>query len=112
MVYLEPTGGAINGKDISASAFPHRNAVFSLHILPGGDNKEQDTDMINWAKDFHEQLTQHATGGVYVNLMSHDEEERVKNAAYGPNFERLLAIKTKWDPTNIFSANQNIKGRV
>jgi FAD/FMN-containing dehydrogenase len=49
----------------------------------------------------------YATGGVYVNLLGTDEQERVP-AAYGPNFERLAAIKARWDPGNLFHANHNI----
>jgi len=45
---------------------------------------------------------------VYVNFMTEDEKERV-SAAYGPNYERLVAAKTRYDPRNLFRNNQNIK---
>jgi hypothetical protein len=49
----------------------------------------------------------HATGGVYVNLIAEDEADRV-SAAYGDNYGRLVELKQKWDPANLFSNNYNI----
>jgi hypothetical protein len=51
-------------------------------------------------------MAQYATGGVYVNFMSEDED-RV-GAAYGANFGRLAKLKKRWDPTNLFRVNQNV----
>ena len=48
------------------------------------------------------------TGGVYVNFLSQEGEERVR-AAYGGNYDRLVALKNKYDPMNLFRFNQNIK---
>lgn len=53
-------------------------------------------------------MQKESTGGVYVNLMGHDEKSRIK-AAYGENFDRLTEIKKKWDPDNILRMNQNIE---
>jgi FAD/FMN-containing dehydrogenase len=50
-----------------------------------------------------------STGGVYVNLLSQDEGQERVVAAYGSNYERLVALKSKYDPTNLFRVNQNIK---
>lgn len=108
MVYFEPQGGALGRVDPAATAFPHRNAAFSIHIMTGWDDPQHDDDNINWAKAFFQALAPHATGGVYVNLLSHDEEERVK-AAYGENWDRLAKLKRKWDPNNVFGMNHNIK---
>jgi FAD/FMN-containing dehydrogenase len=49
-----------------------------------------------------------ATGGVYVNFMPDDEAQRVRSGAYGPNFDRLVKIKAKYDPKNLFRMNQNV----
>jgi len=55
-----------------------------------------------------DRMTPHATGGVYVNFMPEDETQRVRVGAYGPNYERLAKLKTKYDPKNLFRHNQNI----
>ena len=51
----------------------------------------------------------HATGGVYVNFLSQDEGEERVRAAYGANYPRLVALKNRYDPANLFRLNQNIK---
>ena len=107
MAYLEPMGGAANKIAPSATAFPHREAAYSVHIFPGWDDKAEDEKNIKWAKDFHKAIASEATGGVYLNLLSHDEKDRIK-AAYGENYQRLVQIKKKWDPKNLFRRNHNI----
>ncbi len=108
MAYLEPMGGAANKPDITATAFPHRDKAYYLHIFPGWSDAREDEKNINWAKDFHKTIQKEAAGGVYVNLMCHDEQERIKTA-YGQNYDRLMEVKKKWDPENLFSSNHNIK---
>lgn len=106
--YFEPFGGAINRVDPTATAFPHRDAAYEFHIFPGWLDPEQDDELIQWAQDFHAALAPHTSGGVYVNLLSQDEQERVPQA-YGPNYERLTRIKKQWDPDNLFRMNHNIE---
>ena len=67
-----------------------------------------DKKCIAWAREFFDKMSPHATGGVYVNFMPEDEGERVRQGAYGPNFERLAKLKAKYDPGNLFRMNQNI----
>ncbi|WP_051286555.1 FAD-binding oxidoreductase [Salinimicrobium terrae] len=107
MTYLEPMGGMVKRIKSSATAFPHRDKAYSLHILPGWGEAEKDKENIDWAEEFHRTLQKETVGGVYVNLMSHDEEERV-TAAYVQNYDRLVEIKKKWDPDNLFRSNHNI----
>jgi FAD/FMN-containing dehydrogenase len=54
----------------------------------------------------------HATGGVYVNFLHNDEGETRVRAAYGDHYDRLAAIKARYDPDNVFRSNQNIKPTV
>ena len=54
-------------------------------------------------------MAPHATGGVYVNFMPEDESQRVRDGAYGPNYERLSRLKGRYDPSNLFRRNQNIQ---
>jgi FAD/FMN-containing dehydrogenase len=62
----------------------------------------------DWARNYWQDLHPHGAGGAYVNFMMEEGEDRVK-ATYGTNYERLVAIKTKYDPNNLFRVNQNIK---
>jgi FAD/FMN-containing dehydrogenase len=67
-----------------------------------------DQTCIGWARKLFEAMSPHATGTAYVNFMPGDESERVE-AAYGANFERLAQIKRRYDPSNLFRMNQNVK---
>ena len=107
VVYLEPMGGAINRIDQKATAFPHRSAAYSIHILTGWSDADKDEPVLSWSREFYNELKPFSTGGVYVNLLGHDESDRVKNA-YGTNFQKLREIKKKWDPGNLFRQNHNI----
>jgi FAD/FMN-containing dehydrogenase len=68
---------------------------------------DDDESVLGWASDFHNAMAEHATGGVYVNLIADDETSRIP-AAYGSNYGRLRELKKRWDPTNLFSSNYNI----
>jgi FAD/FMN-containing dehydrogenase len=106
--YLEPLGGAIGRVDSSATSFGERNAGYSFHILAGWMDAADDDSVMAWARAFHDAMVPNATGGVYVNLLGDDEEDRVP-AAYGENYRRLVELKTKWDPANLFRMNHNIQ---
>lgn len=108
MAYLERGGGAIGRVDPGATAFPHRRAPYDVHIFPGWSDPSEDAAMMQWARDFHDAMAVHSTGGVYVNLLGRDEAERVP-AAYGPNYARLVTVKKEWDPDNVFTGNHNIR---
>lgn len=107
IVYLEAEGGAVGRVEPSATAFPHRDAAFALHIFPGWTDAADDSAMMEWASSFHREMAPHSTGGVYVNLLGGDEADG-SQAAYGTNHSRLSAMKRKYDPTNLFRHNQNI----
>jgi FAD/FMN-containing dehydrogenase len=68
---------------------------------------DRDDELITWAREFHDALAPYAAEGVYVNYVDQDEE-RVRDA-YGDWYERLVGLKTEWDPENLFRVNQNIK---
>lgn len=108
MAYFEPMGGAIGRVASDAMAFPHRSAAFGLHILPGWSDPGDDEPLMRWAREFHDAMSPHATGGVYVNLLGRDESARIPDA-YGSNYERLKRLKAEYDPENLFRLNQNIE---
>ncbi len=110
LVGFEPLGGAISRVDPSATAFAHRDAKFALGIWAGWTDPADDEKIKSWTRDFHKAFVPYSTGGVYVNYLDQDDDERV-NAAFGDSYARLRDIKAKWDPENFFCLNQNIRPR-
>jgi len=107
-VFFEWMGGAIAKADPDATAFPHRNATVSFTIAPKWTDPGRDDELIGWAREFFEATAPYGPEDVYVNLLSHDEPERVQDA-YGEGYERLRELKREWDPNNFFQMNQNIE---
>jgi FAD/FMN-containing dehydrogenase len=69
----------------------------------------QPEKIISWTKSYYDALHPYSAGGAYVNFLMGDEgDDRVKKT-YGDNYERLVAIKNRYDPGNLFRVNQNIK---
>ena len=74
----------------------------------GKANKELIT---SWTKDYYDAVHPHSAGGAYINFMMEEGEDSVK-ASYKDNYDRLVRIKNRYDPTNLFRVNQNIKPSV
>ncbi len=110
-VLIEQLGGAVSRVSEDETAFPHRAAPYDLVITPmWADPAESDTHM-RWADELWQAMQPFTNGAVYVNYLSNEGETRIK-AAYGSNYERLVALKNKYDPLNLFCCNQNIKPTV
>jgi FAD/FMN-containing dehydrogenase len=94
-----------------AMAYAHRRAIYNVVALSAWENREDSDCNIEWTRAFHRDLQTHLSGGVYVNDLQevHDEGEARVREAYGDNYDRLVALKTMYDPANIFRSNQNIK---
>ncbi len=107
-IFVAHLGGAAGKVASDAMAYPHRNATFVLNVHTRWANAEQDSECISWARRFFEATAPYATGGVYVNFMTADEQGRVR-AAYGSNYDRLASLKAKYDPRNLFQVNLNVK---
>ena len=101
-------GGELNRVPSDATAYPHRDAQYLLHITTHWTESEKDPDCQEWTRTLHATLREHGTGGEYVNNQTDDSEARVR-AAYGENYDRLAAIKNKWDPENVFRSTQNVE---
>jgi FAD/FMN-containing dehydrogenase len=107
-IFVAHMGGATNRVSEEATAYPHRDANFVLNVHTRWGDPSQDDDCVGWARSFFDETAPYATGGVYVNFMPEDESERV-TGAYGSNYQRLTALKSKYDPGNLFRLNQNIQ---
>jgi FAD/FMN-containing dehydrogenase len=100
-------GGAVSRVPADATAYAHRDAQFVLNVHGRWEDPAKDAACIAWARQLFQAATPFATGGVYVNFLTAEEQGRVP-AAYGNNYARLVALKKKYDPSNLFRVNQNI----
>lgn len=106
-IFFAQLGGAVNRVATDATAYPHRDANFVLNVHGRWDETGDDDKCIRWAREFFRETSPFATGGVYINFMTEEETDRI-GSAYGSGYERLLKIKKKYDPENLFRMNQNI----
>jgi FAD/FMN-containing dehydrogenase len=101
-------GGAVGRVPQSATAYTHRDAQYVLNVHGRWADPAKDDECIAWARGVFDATVPFATGGVYVNFLTQEEGARV-GAAYGENYQRLVAVKDRYDPTNLFRVNQNIR---
>jgi len=107
-MHLYPINGAASRVGSSDTPWAYRDATWAM-VIVGVDADPANKDVItNWTKAYWEALKPYCAAGGYVNFMMDEGEERVK-ATYGHNYERLVRIKNKYDPNNLFKVNQNIK---
>ncbi|MEZ4690560.1 MAG: FAD-binding oxidoreductase [Ignavibacteria bacterium] len=110
-MHLYPINGAASKPGNGDTAWNHRDSKYAMIIL-GVDPDPANKDMITkWTKDYYDALQSHSEEGAYVNFMMEEGEGRIK-AAYGENYEKLVQVKNKYDPKNLFRVNQNIKPTV
>ena len=107
---IEQFGGAVARVPADETAFAQRDALFNLAIISRWADAATAQTHIDWAKKSSEAAREFASGGVYVNYLGVEGADRVK-AAYGSKYDKLVAVKTKYDPSNLFSMNQNILPR-
>jgi len=108
---LEHFHGAATRVGVSETAFPHRSDGYNFLVLSQWLQPEETDRCTSWARTSYGQMEPFVGPGRYVNYLGDDEPGDPAVAAYGPNFKRLQEIKTKYDPTNFFHMNQNIKPR-
>ncbi|MBG7602692.1 MAG: FAD-binding oxidoreductase [Gammaproteobacteria bacterium] len=109
-IFIALLGGEANRVAADATAYAHRDVNFVLNVHARWDEQGQDKTCVSWSREFFNAAAPYAMGGVYVNFMTQDETDRI-GSAYGPNYDRLVQIKQKYDPDNLFHMNQNIKPR-
>ena len=106
--HLYPVNGAAQRVGRNDTAYSFREALFS-EVIVGVDPDPANADKIStWCKDYWEALHPYSAGGAYVNFMMEEGQERVQ-ATYRDNYQRLVEIKSKYDPNNFFRVNQNIR---
>jgi FAD/FMN-containing dehydrogenase len=107
-IHVHHMGGAVARVPAAATAFGDRSAPFLLNIIASTFTADGYDSAVAWAQELHTAMTPSLTGGSYINFLSAEGDERVR-AAYGANYDRLVALKDEYDPTNLFRLNQNIR---
>ena len=104
---IQTVCGVASQVDSEAMAFPHRRLPYAPVIVAQWLDAADTERNVRWTRDFWKALQPFA-GGVYVNDLSYDDDNRIRGA-FGQNYERLSALKKKYDPENFFRLNPNVK---
>lgn len=106
--FVSPRRGAVLERPTDATAYPHREFGHSLLIEARWTDPDADDEHIDWVRNWF-QAMQHVTAtGAYINFLTAEEKDR-REAAFGANYDRLVDIKTEWDPENVFCMHPNIE---
>ena len=105
-IFFGGLGGVVNQVPSDATAYPHRDPEYVMNVHTRWESPDDDETCIAWARSYFDDTAKYSTGGVYVNFVP-DGEAPIA-AAYGANYDRLVALKRKYDPDNLFRNNQNI----
>ena len=107
-MHIYPINGACHRIASNATAFAYRDANFATVIAGMWPDPTRNEDSIRWVRDYYDAIAPHSEEGGYINFMSEDDQSRIR-ANYKGNYDRLVEIKRKYDPDNVFRVNQNIK---
>jgi FAD/FMN-containing dehydrogenase len=107
-MHLYAIDGAAHRVGKNDTAFSYRDANWAEVIVGVDPDPANSTRIAKWCKEYFDALHPYSAGGAYVNFMMEEGQERVQ-ASFRDNYERLARIKTRYDPTNLFRVNQNIR---
>jgi hypothetical protein len=108
LMHLYPIDGAVHRVAGDATAWDARDARWSMVIAAIDPDPAKAVSLVTWGRNYWKAVHPHNLGGAYINFMMDDEPQGRVQASYGSNFERLTAVKAKYDPDNLFRVNQNI----
>jgi FAD/FMN-containing dehydrogenase len=107
-VLIAHLGGAISRVENDRTAYAHRDAEFVVNVHGHWTDPADDEAGLAWTRGLFEEIAPHATGGTYVNFLSDEGSERVQDAYPPAVWSRLVEVKRRYDPDNLFRLNQNI----
>jgi FAD/FMN-containing dehydrogenase len=106
---LVPWGGAVAGVPDGATPLTHRNVRWITHPFAMWEDPADTEANIEWARGFRRDIARYTNGGVYLNFIGNEGQDRIRDAFGAGNYDRLAGIKAEWDPENVFRGNQNIQ---
>jgi FAD/FMN-containing dehydrogenase len=106
--FIEHWHGAATRVPVTDTAFPHRQYSWNFFAWSMWESPSDSETNKQWTRECWEALRPFLVAGSYGNYVA-DESEEIAREAYGPNYERLVGLKNKYDPTNFFRMNHNIK---
>ena len=106
---LIPWGGAVARVPDDATPLTKRDATWISHPFALWEDPADTDASIAWARNFRRDIGRYANGGVYLNFIGNEGQDRVRSAFGDAKYARLADIKAEWDPTNVFRGNQNIE---
>jgi FAD/FMN-containing dehydrogenase len=107
-VLIEQYGGAASRVGVHDTAFAQRQTQYDLGILSQWTDPAESARHVKWARDFWEAMSGHGSGAYLLNFLGEESDATIK-AAFGANYDRLVEVKTAYDPTNFFRVNQNLQ---
>ena len=107
-ILLEHFHGAVTRVGATDTAVPHREEGWNLLIPSVWTDPAATEENIRWTKESHAAFSEHLVERRWLNYLTDDQGESAVRAAYGPNWDRLVEVKRRYDPENVFHLNQNI----
>jgi FAD/FMN-containing dehydrogenase len=109
MQFIVPWGGAVARVGEDETPMTQRDATWVVHPYASVESTGEVEGAIAWARGCREEVRRYASGGRYLNFVAEDEGESAVRAAFGKyKYDRLAAIKARYDPENVFRGNHNI----
>jgi FAD/FMN-containing dehydrogenase len=108
VMLFQPLGGAVARVPAGATALGRRDAGWAYHLLSAWEDPAEDERNLEWTRAVARSLEPYATGGVYITYSSDVGEDRVRDA-FRDHYDRLVAVKDRYDPGNMFHLGQNIQ---
>jgi FAD/FMN-containing dehydrogenase len=111
LLVFQQQGNTVSRVPRDATAYAHRDARYNLVLIACWTDPGESEIHVRWTRDLWEGLVPYSTGGVYVNDIGSEADDGAAmiRSAYGANYPRLVEMKSKYDPANLFRHNQNIR---
>jgi FAD/FMN-containing dehydrogenase len=112
VIGFQQLGNAANRVGQDETAFSHRDALYDFLMLSGWEDPAEAERSIRWTRELANAIQPFLHGGIYVNAFTDDSKQAIRDAYRPGTYERLVALKNKYDPENLFRLNPNIKPTV